>query len=66
MKYRQILTEKPSYETNADITVKSDIGILTFDYKAVEAIDQASNNGDIKITIEKVDKATLTGILKKP
>lgn len=46
-------------ETNAELKVKTGIGTLVFDSKAVESISDASTLGDVVIGIAKVEKETL-------
>lgn len=54
------LFDQIANETNADLTVDTGLGMVTFDAAAVASISGAATPGDITIGIEKVDPAALT------
>ncbi len=50
---------KVSDTTKADVKVDTGLGTIVFDANAVESISGAANNGDISISMAKVENSTL-------
>jgi len=52
-------------ETRADVSVETDLGIITFSDEAVKAISESTASGDVNISIAKVDRETLSEEVQK-
>lgn len=57
--------DRTADSTKAEIKVNTSIGSITFNAKAVDAISENSAQGNINISIAKVDTSTLTDAMQK-